>query len=92
MASRCRRPQRAIPPDTPCGYCFDDWATVWDHIRPYSAGGRSQPANLMPSCRACNAWFSDHVYPSIEAKREARRQFLRALERETARSTRGGSI
>jgi len=46
----------------------------------------------MPSCRACNAWFSDHVYPSIEAKREARRQFLRALERETARSTRGGSI
>jgi 5-methylcytosine-specific restriction endonuclease McrA len=84
--------RRAIPPDTPCGYCFEDWATVWDHILPRARGGRTRQANLMPACRACNVWFADRVFPSIEAKREARRQWLRALARETARAQRGGVV
>jgi hypothetical protein len=86
----------AIPVDTPCGYCFEEWATVWDHILPRTAGGKTRRQNLMPACVACNAWFSNRVFDSIEAKREARRQHLRMLARDLARGTvdaeRGGAL
>ena len=29
-----RMTTRRIPDGTPCGYCFDEWATVWDHLQP----------------------------------------------------------
>ena len=94
-----RRPgvsRRRIPRWTPGGYCFDEWATVWDHMMPASNGGKTQPDNLMPCCRGCNYWFSDKIFPSIEAKREARRDFLREMERrlgeESERTKRGGSL
>jgi hypothetical protein len=61
---------RRIPRNTPCGYCFEKWATCWDHIIPYSLGGPTNTDNLMPACRACNAMLSDKVFDSIEEKRE----------------------
>src|ERR1051325_5055731 len=61
---------RRIPRNTPCGYCFEKWATCWDHIIPYSLGGPTHTDNLMPACRACNSMLSDKVFNSIEEKRE----------------------
>lgn len=68
-SSRKRRWTKRIPKYTPCGYCFSQWATVWDHIIPFSYGGRTIDDNLYPSCRACNAIASDKVFDSIEEKR-----------------------
>lgn len=65
-----RSSQRRIPKETPCGYCFEEWATCWDHIIPYTYGGSIDPENLMPSCRLCNAFCHDKVFDSIEEKRQ----------------------
>jgi hypothetical protein len=65
-----RMTTRRIPDGTPCGYCFDEWATVWDHLQPWSKRGKSVPSNLYPSCRRCNALLSSLSFPSIEEKRE----------------------
>lgn len=62
--------KKAIPKYTPCGYCFSDWATVWDHIIPFSARpGGINYNNLMPSCERCNSIARDLRFSSIEEKR-----------------------
>lgn len=38
----------------PCAYCWAP-AVELDHVVPLSAGGRHDIANLVPSCRRCNA-------------------------------------
>lgn len=45
-----------------CFYC-DRQAQTFDHVVPRSAGGRDEAANLVPSCRACNASKSYRSLP-----------------------------
>src|ERR1035437_2542707 len=73
---RRKPPKEKIPAGTPCGYCFERWATVWDHLQPYSKRGLTVPANLYPSCRRCNSLLSDLSFPTIEEKREYVRSTL----------------
>ena len=56
----------------PCGYCFSNWATEWDHLLPraYRTRGANKSTNLYPSCHRCNLLASDHVFDSLEAKRD----------------------
>lgn len=75
-STRCSH--KPIPRHTPCGYCFEKWATCWDHILPFSAGGPTTDENLMPACRACNGVLSDKVFDSIEEKREYVRSYKEA--------------
>lgn len=37
-----------------CAYC-PAAATTWDHIVPVSAGGRTEPGNVVPACVSCNS-------------------------------------
>lgn len=61
---------------TPCGYCFQAWAFVFDHIQPRSKGGSSRKSNLYPACQRCNSLLKDKLFPSLGAKREYVRQEL----------------
>ena len=54
----------------PCGYCFGNWATTWDHLLPWSRGGQTVDSNLYPSCRRCNQLLGAKLFHSIEEKRE----------------------
>jgi len=65
-----RRPEAG----TPCGYCYEREATVYDHMIPRSFGGTNDLSNLMPSCQPCNGLLGDKVFDSIQARRE----FVRA--------------
>lgn len=71
-----RTSKRRIPEGTPCGYCFNDWATVWDHLQPYSKRGLTIPGNLYPSCKRCNSLLSNLSFPTIQEKREYVRSTL----------------
>ncbi|WP_085368572.1 HNH endonuclease [Leifsonia sp. NCR5] len=42
-----------------CVYCGRAATTV-DHFYPYSQGGRSNPANLVPACDRCNSNKMEH--------------------------------
>lgn len=64
-----RNTTRKVPEWTPCGYCFQDWATEWDHIIPWSRGGSSHSDNLMPACHWCNQRVSDHKFMDVQQKR-----------------------
>jgi hypothetical protein len=64
-----RRTSRRVPEDTPCGWCFVNWATVYDHMVPFSRGGSNALTNLMPSCERCNNLLGAKSFPSIEARR-----------------------
>src|SRR5262245_18265263 len=66
---------RSIPEWTPCGYCFQNWAIVWDHIIPASRGGSNDKSNLEPACYRCNLMLKARVFPSLAAKKE----WIRAL-------------
>jgi len=49
-----RRAWRRSRPHGPCAWCGGP-ATEWDHLVPIARGGSAlDPANLVPSCRACN--------------------------------------
>ena len=37
-----------------CAYCPAP-ATTWDHVTPVSAGGITEPRNIVPACRSCNS-------------------------------------
>jgi hypothetical protein len=63
-----RHIKRAVP-HTPCGYCFQRWATVWDHLIPVSHGGTNNSINLYPVCDRCNALASNLVFDTLELKR-----------------------
>ena len=65
-----RHSKKHIPADTPCGYCFQEWATTWDHIKPISQGGDNREDNLYPACRRCNSLLQDHTFPTMEERRE----------------------
>jgi len=67
---------RKPPVDTPCGYCFQQWATIYDHMRPRRLGGNSTLQNLHPSCLRCNTVLAGHCFNSIEERREYVRQVL----------------
>lgn len=54
---------------TPCGYCFDNWATCYDHIKPLNSGGDNTQANLYPACQRCNGWLGARVFSSLDEKR-----------------------
>lgn len=54
--------------DGQCAYCGWRQASEFDHIIPRCQGGTDDPANLVPTCHACNyaksgrtlvEWFSD---------------------------------
>jgi hypothetical protein len=74
--SAVRMSKRRIPDWTPCGYCFNEWATVWDHLQPWSKFGLSKAKNLYPSCGRCNRMLYDFSFASIEEKREYARTTL----------------
>jgi hypothetical protein len=42
-----------------CAYC-DAEAETWDHVFPVSKGGRTEPANVLPSCVVCNSSKKDN--------------------------------
>jgi len=65
------RTRRKPPQGTPCAYCFEEWAVVYDHLVPRSFGGGNDLGNLLPSCQLCNSLLGGNVYDSIEAKRES---------------------
>lgn len=65
-----------IPEWTPCGYCFSRWATVWDHLQPWSKGGQTTKANLYPACPRCNSLLRDLSFKTIQEKREYVRSTL----------------
>ena len=90
---RRRSAHREIPEWTPCGYCFARWATVWDHLQPWSKGGLTTAGNLYPACSRCNGLLKNLSFESIQEKREyvrskllARGQWRPALESETTLS------
>ncbi len=62
--------------DTPCGYCFSRWATGYDHILPWSAGGLDLMPNLYPCCRRCNSILGSQIFKTLEEKREYVRTWL----------------
>ena len=66
-----RRESNHRPPldFTPCGYCFDSWAVVYDHLRPKSRGGTNHAENLYPACARCNMIAGAKLFSSIEEKR-----------------------
>jgi len=55
---------------TPCGYCYQEWATVWDHVIPRSRGGKSTRDNLEPACYRCNRMLAARVFESLRDKKE----------------------
>jgi len=55
---------------TPCGYCFQNWATGWDHLIPFSYRADNRRLNLYPSCRRCNSILGNKIFQTIEDKRE----------------------
>lgn len=67
---------REIPRDTPCGYCFQEWACEWDHIVPRSHGGSNSKENLYPTCKRCNRILSGQLFESLQAKRDYVRQWM----------------
>lgn len=76
-----KRRQRAhsrkiIPPWTPCGYCFQEWANSWDHILPVSERGRNGGTNLFPCCKRCNSILNSKVFDTLEEKRAYIRERL----------------
>jgi HNH endonuclease len=73
---RGRRARKSPPSGTPCGYCFERWATVYDHLWPRSAGGSNGDDNLYPSCKRCNAFLSAKCFSTIQQKREYVRSTL----------------
>jgi hypothetical protein len=90
---RPRYASQPIPPLTPCGYCFDNWATCWDHLLPFSHGGLTIASNLYPACRRCNHLLGAKMFATIEEKREYVRQKL--IEKgtwKTADSTDNGRL
>jgi len=59
-----------LPKHTPCGYCYSEWATGWDHIVPVSAGGSmTDEANIIPCCKMCNSLKRDLIFDSLEDAR-----------------------
>lgn len=74
-----RRPLRP-PKETPCGYCFENWATGYDHLVPVSQGGQNNEENLYPSCLRCNRIASNKLFATIEEKREYVQTKLRGKE------------
>jgi len=62
---RIGKPERG----TPCGYCFENEASGWDHLIPVSAGGLSSADNLYPSCLRCNLLLGNMIFDSIDEKR-----------------------
>lgn len=62
---------RSRPPaGTPCGYCFQNWATGWDHLIPLSYRTDNRSLNLYPCCRRCNSILGNRMFQTIEEKRE----------------------
>jgi 5-methylcytosine-specific restriction endonuclease McrA len=50
-----------------CAYCRVCPGVTWDHIRPVSDGGRTEPGNMLPACKSCNSRKKDRsVYDFIE--------------------------
>ena len=80
---RKARTDKKVPPYTPCGYCFEEFAVVWDHLVPVSAGGGNEDSNLFPACWRCNALLSGKLFASIEHKRD----YLMSLPLEKRKGT-----
>ena len=69
-----------------CVYCGGP-AVEWDHIEPQAAGGRNEGANLVPTCRLCNAskngrtpeqWLAAGLYGLEIVRLRARRSRVAA--------------
>lgn len=54
----------------PCGYCFEEWASGYDHILPVFRGGTNKKSNLYPACRRCNSLASAIEFKSLDEKRD----------------------
>jgi 5-methylcytosine-specific restriction endonuclease McrA len=67
-----KRPKGEIP----CAYCFQEWATGYDHLLPLAAGGLDMKENLVPCCKKCNSILGSRVYESYFMKREFIRDFM----------------
>lgn len=69
-----RHKQNLAPPKLrsliPCGYCFQEWASGYDHIIPWIAGGTNDPNNLHPSCLRCNLLLGSTIFNSLKEKKE----------------------
>ncbi|KKM72064.1 hypothetical protein LCGC14_1424270 [marine sediment metagenome] len=56
------------PIGTPCGYCFKEWAILYDHMKPRRLGGGNDMSNLHPSCSRCNMILAWHTHKSVEER------------------------
>lgn len=70
---------RKVPPNTPCGYCFENLAICYDHIIPWSYKPDRRESNLYPTCQRCNNILGSLVFNSLEEKREYVRAKLNNL-------------
>lgn len=68
-----------VPKGTPCGYCFSNWASGWDHLIPRSYKADHKVPNLHPSCLRCNNLLGNTMFDSIEEKMKYVRSKLIAL-------------
>ena len=64
----------------PCGYCFEEWATCYDHIKPVCHGGTNKKSNLYPACSRCNGLVCGNLFASLDEKRD----YIRAKLKERA--------
>lgn len=64
------RTTRKPPLDMPCGYCFSNPATGYDHLVPWSYRPDNSDGNLYPSCKRCNGIAGNMIFGTLEAKRE----------------------
>lgn len=78
MVRRSMRRLRTRQGPVPCGYCFQEWATGYDHIRPfvYDEFKAEAEANLYPCCRRCNSILGAKIFDSLKDKREYVRRRL----------------
>lgn len=65
-----QRNSRKAPEGIPCGYCFSNWATSWDHLVPFSYRDDQSWENLYPSCKRCNCILGSKMFNTIAEKRE----------------------
>jgi len=72
--------------DVCCKYCKQPCSPTIDHVVPIARGGRHEPSNVVPACRACNSSKAAHlIHEWPKARRLLAPQELAALTLHTTR-------
>lgn len=74
----CMKRRPLIKRNTPCGYCFERWAKIWDCFL-------AENGEFYPACLRCNSMLKHRKFSTIEEKRDYARKIL--IESEQWRGT-----